>query len=302
MAQPIIETVFTDPPASASAYQSAGLIVQPLCAAAEREVLEFLGARPLHTVILAGWIRDNGLVSPRNRGTFYGCRDVDGRLVGVALIGHYTQIETDSDVVLAAFAGQVRAYAHIHMIMGEADKVRQLWQRCAQSGHVSRTVFHELMFVQRQPLELLAPVAGLRPATRADLELVASAHADLAESESGINPLVVDPVGFRARTARRVAQGRVWVWIEQGRLIFKADIVSDTPAAIYLEGIYVDETVRGCGYGLRCLSQLSRVLLSRAEVLCLLVNEQNHVAQAFYRRLGFKLHSRYESIFLQPGS
>ena len=35
-------------------------------------------------------IRDNGIVSSLNRGTFYGCRDLNGNLEGVALVGHAT--------------------------------------------------------------------------------------------------------------------------------------------------------------------------------------------------------------------
>ncbi len=36
----------------------------------EAEVLEFLAANPLHTVFMASQIRDNGLASPNNRGSF----------------------------------------------------------------------------------------------------------------------------------------------------------------------------------------------------------------------------------------
>ncbi len=41
----------------------------------QQEVLAFLAERPLHTVFLAGYIRDNNLVSPLNRASFYACRD-----------------------------------------------------------------------------------------------------------------------------------------------------------------------------------------------------------------------------------
>ena len=51
------------------------------------EVLEFLSLRPIHTVAMAGFIRDNGLVSELNRGSFYGCRNAQGQLDGVALVG-----------------------------------------------------------------------------------------------------------------------------------------------------------------------------------------------------------------------
>ena len=39
------------------------------------EALNFLSARPLHTFVMASWIADNGVVSPLNRGNFYGYRD-----------------------------------------------------------------------------------------------------------------------------------------------------------------------------------------------------------------------------------
>src|SRR3954468_21448206 len=69
----------------------------------EGEVLDFLAERPVHTVVMAGLIRDNGLESPFNRGTFYACRDSAGSLAGVALIGHATFVEARTDSALRAF-------------------------------------------------------------------------------------------------------------------------------------------------------------------------------------------------------
>jgi hypothetical protein len=54
----------------------------------EPEVIEFLSVRPLHTVFMAGLVRDNGVVSPGNRGSFYASRNYSGQLEAVALIGH----------------------------------------------------------------------------------------------------------------------------------------------------------------------------------------------------------------------
>src|SRR5919202_218420 len=123
---------------------------------------------------------------------------------------------------------------------------------------VPHLVRRELLFERRCPLQLRKFARGLRPATLDELNLVMTVHARSALEEIGINPLEVDPDGFRLRCARRIEQGRVWVWIEDGRLIFKADVVSDTPEVVYLEGVYVDPEERGKGYGTRCFSQLSR--------------------------------------------
>jgi predicted GNAT family acetyltransferase len=89
------------------------------------------------------------------------------------------------------------------------------------------------------------------------------------------------------------------VFIKEGELIFKADIVSDTPSVIYLEGIWTAAKYRGEGYGLRCMSHLARNFLTRTKSICLLVNEQNTAAHNFYGRAGYKLRSTYDTIFLR---
>ena len=63
------------------------IVTLPLTQEFEAEVLDFLSERSMHTVTMAGFIRDNGLVSDLNRGTFYSCRNLQGKLEGVALIG-----------------------------------------------------------------------------------------------------------------------------------------------------------------------------------------------------------------------
>src|SRR2546429_6592579 len=79
------------------------------------EVFAFLAERPIHTVCLAGFIRDNGLVSPHNRGTFYGCRNSEGRLEGVALIGHATLIEARSVRAMKEFGLVAQGFQHTHI-------------------------------------------------------------------------------------------------------------------------------------------------------------------------------------------
>ncbi|HYY58071.1 MAG TPA: GNAT family N-acetyltransferase [Pyrinomonadaceae bacterium] len=264
------------------------------------EALAFLAVRPLHTVIMAGYIRDHGLMSPLNRGTFYGCRDSQGRLKGVALVGHATLVEARVDAALAAFARVAQeASPAPHMIMGEQEEIGQFWNYYSEQGHGSRLLGRELLLEQRWPVEVRDAVRGLRRATIEDVKLVIPAHAQMAFEESRVNPLEADPVGFRMRCERRLEQGRTWVVIDGARLIFKADIIAETPEAVYIEGVYVDRAERGKGYGLRCVSQLSRSLLENTSAVCLLVNEQNRRAQAMYRKAGYKLRAYYDIIFPQ---
>ena len=295
------------PTAPALRYMGKDCGINLLSCGSEAEALEFLSQRPLNSVIMSSFIRDNGLVSDLNRGRFYSYRDQCGRIEGIALVGHATLFETNSDAAIAAFARLVHNSEKVHMIMGEDAKVEQFRRHFTPDGRMSHQVGRELLLEQRSSAQEVSDtrngVQGLRLATFDDLSAVMTMHARMACEELGlVDPIVADPKGFPERCARRIQQHRVWVLIENGSLVFKADIVADTPDAIYLEGIYVNPEKRGQGYGLRCVTELSRSLFKRTESICLLVNDRNPGAHTFYRRAGFRFQSYYTTIFMQNGN
>lgn len=265
----------------------------------EAETLRFLAVRPTHTVFLAGLITDNCVVSPFNRGTFYGCINPEGLLEGVALIGHATIIETESQECLQTFARFARSCSLTHLIRGEHEKVKSFWNYYSDGEHDARLICRELLLRRQTIPTNVEVVPGLRQATLADLEMVTNVNASMALQENGIDPLARDSTGFRGRSARRIRQGRVWVLIENDQLIFKTDIIAQTPQAAYLEGVYVAPEQRGKGYGLRCVSQLTEYLLMRVGSVCLTVNEKLPAAHTFYKRAGFELVGRYDTIYLR---
>ena len=273
-------------------------LIGELTSAEESEVFEFLSARTIHTVFMASLIRDNGLVSRHNRGSFYSCRDHYGRLEGVALLGHATVIEARSETSLALFARLARNCLSAQLIRGEQETIHNFWKYYANSGQKPRLVCCELLF----ELKAAATTEGasdLRPATFNDLDKIMAVNASMALQEAGTNPLQNDPSGFRARTARRIEQNRIWVWTQEDRLIFKADVVAETPQVTYLEGVHVHSEERRHGYGLQCLRNLSAMLLERTESICLTVNEKNKTAVKFYEKAGYQFHSNYETIYLR---
>src|SRR5688572_29169239 len=101
---------------------TATMSVQSLGETDVEEVLSFLHVRPVHTVVMASFIRDNGIVSDLNRGSFYGYRNHEGSLEGVALLGHSTLIEARSEDAMLAFAKKARAeMTAISLIMSEHE-------------------------------------------------------------------------------------------------------------------------------------------------------------------------------------
>jgi ribosomal protein S18 acetylase RimI-like enzyme len=283
------------------APQSSPVYVKPLANDERSEVLQFLSQRAIHTVSMMSLIQDNGLVHPFNRGTFYGCRDTHGQLEGVALVGHATLMETVSDRALALLAKVAQQCPNTHLIMGEKERVADFWSHYATARRRQRLTCREWLFEldwPAAPLGSLGSASGLRPATADHLDLVMPIQAELAFAESGVNPMHVDPNGFRARCLRRIEQERTWVVVENDRLIFKAEVVSKTSPIVYLEGIWTSEERRNNGSGSRYLHELTHRLLDDAKSICLLVNETNKRAQSFYRKCGFRFRATYETIFL----
>lgn len=278
--------------------QATPVYIKPLANSDESEVLSFLSQRAIHTVSMMSLIQDNGLVNPFNRGTFYGCRDSHGQLEGVALVGHATLMETVSDRALALLAQVAQQCPNTHLIMGEKERVADFWVHYASAGRRQRLACREWLFELNWPAASPAVISDLRPATPAELDLVMPVQAELAFAESGVNPLHVDPEGFRERCLRRIQQERTWVVIKDDRLIFKADVISRTAAVMYLEGIWVREDRRNNGNGVQFVNELTHRLFTDAKSICLLVNEDNKRAQSFYRKCGFRFRATYETIFL----
>jgi uncharacterized protein len=278
------------------------LCVEALTKGKEEEVLNFLSRRPIHTVCMSGYIRDHGIVSPLNRGIFYGCRNRKGELEGVALIGHATLLETQNNEALKAFAQLKDQYATSHLLRGEHEMISRFWDHFAELGRAPRLACREMLFEQKSTPKLDSAIPNLRPATLEDLTSVININAQMILSECGINPLVKDPAGFRERVTRRIKHGRVWVWSKRGRMIFKADIFAETPEMIYLEGVNIHPLERGKGYGLRCMVQLSGILLERSRAICLLVNAQQKEITNFYRKAGYEFRGTYDTLYFSPPS
>lgn len=263
------------------------------------EVFEFLKKRPVQTVVMTSFIQDNGLESAENRGRFYGYRNAEGRLEGVALIGHTTLIESRSNDALTAFAFKARnPETPIHIIMSDNETTEIFWRYLSGDTRKPRLICKELLFEINFPFPVNKCEWDVRLAKVEELEQVAEAHAEVAFIESGVDPLVKDREGFLKRTFKRIEKERTFVVFENGKLLFKADIAAETSDVYYLEGIYVAPEMRGKGIGSKCLSKLSLELLNRKQHICLLTNVNFKSAHRSFEKAGYKNTDSCTTIFV----
>lgn len=280
-----------------SSWQRASLEFAPAAVGMEEEILATLAVPTLTNVVMAGFILDNGLFSSQNRGHFYVCRNERQELEGVALIGHSILFEAFSESAIEGFAAIARREASPHLLMGEHTAVQRFWSYYADQDQSPRYVCPVLFLRRHGQFLNRKDVPGLRLAKPEDLEPVVRAQAAMAFETSGIDPLQKDPTGFRQRYLRRIDQNRVWVLMKNQQLIFKLDVITSTPDATYIEGVYVSPEERGKGLGQSCLTEVGRKLLEHTKAIHLFVENENTRSTAFYSRLGFNIAGQYDLLY-----
>lgn len=195
-----------------------------------------------------------------------------------------------------SFAREV-ARSSPKMVIGEEGAVSELWDAVGPSlpppreDRPGQPVFE----IRTAP----APGdTGLRPAEVGDLELLLPACAAAHELEIGIDPLRRDPEGFRWRTRSQIEEGRSWLWVEDGLILFKAEASAWTPQAVQLQQVWVEPAARRRGYATRGMSDLCRLLLERVPIVCLFVRADNTPAIRLYETIGMSHVLDYRSILL----
>jgi predicted GNAT family acetyltransferase len=137
---------------------------------------------------------------------------------------------------------------------------------------------------------------GLREATLADLGALVPACAAAHKEEIGIDPLVNDPDGFRWRTQAQIGEGRSWIWMDNGTILFKAEASAWTPEAVQLQQVWVDPNVRNSKNAQRGMRDLCRRLLEQVPRVCLFVRPENAPAIRVYEAIGMQRTISYRSL------
>lgn len=105
-------------PVTAFSYRAIGRAFAGVLAQGhEAELLAFLdAARLIHSATMSGLTRDNGTVSPLNRGGVGACRTWQGVLDGVASGGRGALSEACRRATLETLASDARRSSNVHVI------------------------------------------------------------------------------------------------------------------------------------------------------------------------------------------
>jgi GNAT superfamily N-acetyltransferase len=248
------------------------------------QILAYCAEDPVERVFLED-------VARRQNGRFVGLERSDGALQALCHLGTNVVPSGKGSSAFVDLAAQARP----RMLIGEQGAVTELWEEGRRRlGRPREDRIGQPVYLSTDPPE--PGGTGLRPAIRTDLDVLVPACAKAHFEELGVDPLRRDPNGFRWRTRIQIEDGRSWIWLEDGVILFKAEASAWTPSAVQLQQVWVDPPARRAGYAARALRDLIRILLDQVPSVCLFVRSENAPAIRLYEAVGMRHVLDYRSV------
>lgn len=262
------------------------------------EVLAILDADPVANVFVGSRVHAAGL-DPRRLGAQMWGYLRDGRLESLCYSGaNLIPIAAGPDAV-RAFADRARSQGRrCSSIVGPVDAVGDLWDALAPYWGPPRAVRARQPVMATSALPDVPADDGVRRVRSDEFDIVYPACVAMFTEEVGISPNTGDGgVLYRSRVAELIREGRAFARIEDGRVVFKAEVGAVTPHACQVQGVWVPPDLRGQGRSVAGMAAIVRLALRGiAPAVSLYVNDYNTRARAAYRRVGFTEVGTFTSI------
>jgi hypothetical protein len=201
-------------------------------------------------------------------------------------------------VPVAASPGAVRAFAAMardqgricSSIVGPADAVLELWADLEPEWGCARDVRACQPLLATTRLARTPADPRVRRARMSDFDGVLPACVAMYTEEVGVSPLGWDGgATYRARIAELIRAGRSYVRVDDGEVVFKAELGAVSRHACQVQGVWVRPELRGRGIATACVAAVVEdALRSVAPVVSLYVNDYNTAARCVYARCGFE--------------
>ena len=204
---------------------------------------------------------------------------------------------------VAAFAGKVRKWRRqCASLFGPADMVLGMWHELATSWGTPRAVRRHQPLMELSVAPSAAGVAvdpRVRRARPDEVDLVVPAAAAMFTEEIGYPPYWGSGAAYRQGVAGLITRGHTFVRVEDGQVVFKADVGSVGLGVAQIQGVWVAPAWRGQGLAAPAMAAVAEMVMAEiAPVATLYVNDFNAPARATYRGVGFTEVGSFATVLL----
>ncbi|MFE3884368.1 GNAT family N-acetyltransferase [Streptomyces lydicus] len=263
------------------------------------DALAVLDRDPVANAFVAARVQVAGLDPWRLGGEMWGWY-VGGRLESLCYAGANLVPVCATPEAVRGFAERARRQGRrCSSIVGPAEATAELWSLLEPSWGPAREIRgYQPLMVTTAPAAEIAPDPCVRRIRKNEMDLIMPACVAMFTEEVGISPMAGDGgLLYQARVAELVGSGRSFARIDNGKVIFKAEIGAATQRACQIQGVWVDPAYRGKGLSETGMAAVLRCALNDvAPVVSLYVNDFNTAARASYRRVGFEEVGAFMSV------
>ncbi|MET7416457.1 GNAT family N-acetyltransferase [Streptomyces rubiginosohelvolus] len=261
--------------------------------------LAILESEPVANAFVTSRVQVAGLDPWRLGGEMWGWY-ADGRLRSLCYSGANLVPICAGPEAVRAFADRARrAGRRCSSIVGPAEPTTQLWRLLEPSWGPAREVRGNQPLMVTESLSAdITPDPLVRRIRKDEMEVLMPACVAMFTEEVGISPLAGDGgLLYQARVAELISTGRSFARIDDGKVVFKAEIGAATPQACQIQGVWVAPEHRGKGLSETGMAAVLRYALADvAPVVSLYVNDYNTPARKAYQRVGFREVGAFMSV------
>jgi uncharacterized protein len=253
------------------------------------QVLEICDRDAVANVFVSSRVRAAGVDPGRLGAQLWGYLE-SGRVTSLCYSGANLVPVAATPAAVAVFAERARLQGRrCSSIVGPAEAVQELWSLLSPYWGRPREIrsAQPVMAISSDPL--VPPDLRVRLVRPDELSTLLPASVAMFTEEVGVSPVGPDGgAAYRARVAELIRAGRSYARIEDGLVVFKAEIGAVTPLACQVQGVWVPPELRGRGHASAGMAAVvAHALRAVAPVVSLYVNDFNVPARAAYRRVGF---------------
>ena len=196
------------------------------------------------------------------------------------------------------FAEKLGPHRLASSIMGPAHQVRWLWEALSARGGSWARV-REVR--ARQPLMAISAepkVEGdprVRTITMADFPAYYEAAVAMYTEEVGVSP--VEPSGsYRRYVQELVTSGRAFGIVEDGKVLFKADVGAVFGPFCQIQGVWLAPQLRGQRASVPAMAAVVSLVRPQHRFQSLYVNDFNTRARRLYETVGFTTVGEFATV------
>jgi predicted GNAT family acetyltransferase len=260
--------------------------------------LACVGVDPVVNVFVDHRIRTTGMQRRLLGGEIWGCFRA-GDLTSMCHIGaNLVLVNADEDAALAFARTALERRPHLATMVGPRTAVETFWDAVRHDWWTPQDLRWDQPHLEIRTDPLVEPDPLVVRTATSQLDVLYPACVAMYREEVGTSP--ENDGGrslYRQRVAGLIDRGWSFSRIEDGEVLFKAEVACASPHAAQIQGVYVAPEFRSRGLATAGIAAVvQHIRADIAPVASLYLNAHNLAARTAYDRVGFRQTATFSTL------